>query len=42
MTVRSNGDQMSVAIADPPPGSTIALYRPDHGWTYTPIGGDTE
>jgi hypothetical protein len=40
MTVRPSGDRISVGLADPPPGSTIALFRPERGWTYTPIGGD--
>jgi hypothetical protein len=40
MTVRPSGDRISVGLADPPRGSTIALYRPERGWTYTPIGGD--
>jgi hypothetical protein len=40
ITVRSSGGGISVGLADPPLGSTIALYRPEDGWTYTPIGAD--
>jgi hypothetical protein len=40
LTIRSSGGGISIGLADPPRGSTIALYRPELGWTYTPIGGD--
>jgi hypothetical protein len=40
ITVRSSGGGISVGLDDPPLGSTIALFRPEDGWTYTPIGAD--
>jgi hypothetical protein len=40
LTVRSSGGRISIGLTDPPPDSTIALYRPEGGWTYLPIGGD--
>jgi hypothetical protein len=40
LTVRPTGGRLSIGLGDPPLGSTIALYRPEHGWIYTPIGGE--
>jgi hypothetical protein len=40
LTVRPAGGRLSIGLADPPLGATIAFYRPERGWTYLPIGGE--
>ena len=40
LTLRTNDDRLVAALEDPPPGATLALYRPDAGWTYEPLEED--
>lgn len=40
LALRMDGDRLVASLENPPPGTTLALYRPDAGWTYEPLEED--